>query len=176
MNPANNRPYDQPDQYKVAYEHFHEDGTPFSITVNFQNPKGMATPTRQWEDAVTILLENYSVQELPKRAIWDHMVMGSWTVVEEDDDSEYEIRTATTFRLRIQSPLNGEIPQIVGEALSLEVAYDEQGNMNISLPETPLATIEIRMEFQETPETTRVLRETMEDPNSYSSPTPKTSP
>ena len=167
MDPTTNRPYDQPDQCKAVHYHFHEDDTPVSITVNFQNPKGMATPRRQWEDAVTILLEDHSIQELPTRAIWSYNVMDCWTVVEEEDDSEHQIETATTFRLRLQSPRNGEMPQIVGRALSLEVAYDEQGNRNISTPEPPLATVEIRMEFQDTPETRRVLQEMMEDPNSY---------
>lgn len=155
MNHMLNIPFDQPDQHMETYDRLMNDDNKDDITittVTFDNPQGMPTPWRQWTDAVYILMDEYSLQQLPTEDVSPFGVRDSWTVCQPNpdggEDLEYELETGTKFHLRIQEGEAGNQPTIVGEMFSFESSEEEDHDMLVSLSSTALTTVQIKMEFK----------------------------
>ena len=154
MNHMLNTPIDQPDQHMETYDRLMNNDNEDDITtttVTLDNPQGMSTPWQQWTDAVFILLDEYSLQQLPTEDISPFGVRDSWTACQPNpdggEDLEYELETGTKFHLRIQEGEAGSQPKIVGEMFSFE-SSEEEHDMLVSLSSTALATVQIKIEFK----------------------------
>ena len=170
MNPMLNRPYQQPDPHTQTYDRLMHDDIDDGIentTVTFDNPQGMATPLQQWTEAVFMLFDSYSLQQLPTAAISHYAVRNRWTVVElnpnDTEQLEYELETGTKFHLRIQPGENGHQPTIVGELFSFATNKEADDEL-VSLHSTALASIQVRMEFEHSPEINASLQNMLTNP------------
>ena len=170
MNPMLNRPYQQPDPYTQTYDRLMDDDINDDIkntTVTFENPQGMATPLRQWTEAVFMLFERYSLQQLPTAAISHYAVRDLWTVVElnpnDAEQLEYELETSTKFHLRIQAGEHGQQPTMVGELYSFPTNKEDDHEL-VSLHSNALASIQVRMNFEHSPEINASLQNVLTNP------------
>ena len=180
MNPMLNRPFDQPKQHTVTYLQLSnqkestetQHSTPNETKATFYNPQGMSTPWRQWEEALHMLMDKFELQQFPTNEISDFAVMDNWIVLEPNqeggDDLEYEIETATKFNLWVHAGDRQKQPSIAGNLFSFQATYAED-ELNIYPSAEPLATVQVRMEFNNKAETTVALQEMLGDPDTKKS-------
>ena len=172
MNPILNRPHDQYKQSIAIYDHIHNDkaqDSPIKGIATFHDPEGMSIPWGIWEEAVKILLENHSLQELLTKDISRFAAMDEQYVVEPNpnpsstEDLEYEIATATKFRFRLHQDQTDSVPRVLGECFLFEETLQD-GKLNLDASTGPLATVQVRMDLPNTPEMTELLKEMLADP------------
>ena len=180
MNPMLNRPFDQPKQHTATYRQLSnrketsepQNGTPDETKVTFYKPQGMSTPWQQWEEAIHILMDRFELQQFPTNEISDFAVIDNWIVIEPNqeggNDFEYEIETATKFKLWTHQGDQSKHPSIVGTLFSFQATYVED-ELHIHPSAEPLATVQVRMEFNDKAETNAALQEILDDPDSRKS-------
>lgn len=174
LDPMLNRPYDQPGEHSFEYPHLQSKACGDSIRCNvtLQNPRGMSTQWQRWEEALVLILERQPVEELMSSNRDQNYAIDNWTVVEEGPTNpqkpEYEIDTIAWFTLRLQKAPRGGIPAIIGEGIVHEAVWC--GKRISPLPNhAPLATVQVRIELEDTQDTRKTLEKMVNDPNTRKS-------
>lgn len=116
-----------------------------------------------------MLMDKSELQQFSNVDLPNFTAMDNWIVLEPNqeggDDFEYDIETATKFKLRIHQGNQPKHPVIVGTLFSFQATHVED-EPHIHPYTEPLATVQVRMEFNDEAETNAALREMIDDPDS----------